>query len=72
MHTYGVVITVAGHTYSYHVPTKQAVRDLFYGCTAEVTDIRVLEETHQHYTTTFREMSYREIRQILEDTLVAA
>lgn len=72
MHTYGVVVTAGGHTYSFHVPTLEAVREVFLGCTAEVTDFRVLEETHQHTTTTFREMSYREVRQILEGTLVAA
>lgn len=72
MHTYGVVITVAGTTYSFHVPTREAVRELFLGCTSAVEDFRVTEQTHQHTTTTYREMTYREVRQIIEGSRVAA
>ena len=72
MHTYGVTITVAGTTYSFHVPTREAVRDLFLGCTAAVEDFRVWEETHNHTAVAFREMTYREVRQIIEGSLVAA
>lgn len=73
MQTYGVALTVDNHPYSFHVPTLEAVRELFLGCTSAVQSFRVWEET---YTvgegTTFREMTYREVRQIIEGTLVAA
>lgn len=72
MKTYGVVITVAGANYSFHVPTLEAVREVFLGCTAGVDDFRVWEETHVHTATTFREMTYREVRQIIEGSRVAA
>ena len=70
--SYGVVLTVAGHTYSFHVNSREDVRDLFLGCTASVEDFRVTEQSHDHTTVTYREMTYREVRQIIEGSPVAA
>ena len=59
--TYGISLTVEGHTYCYHVLTLEGVRGLFASVQAPVEDFSVIEETGR----THRELGFSEIAEIL-------
>ena len=61
MNTYAVALTVEGHPYSFHVPSKDAVRDLIAGVTGQIQVVEMWEETHVHTKTSFRKMERSEV-----------
>lgn len=66
--TYGVSITIEGHTYNFHVSTPEGVRGIFASIQAPVEEFSVVEEIGR----THRELGFTEISEMLAPTYAAA
>lgn len=61
MHTYAVAITVDSVQYNFHIPSKDAVRDLIAGVTGQIQVVEMWEETHTGFDISFRKMERSEV-----------
>lgn len=66
--TYGITITIEGHTYAFHVSTEEGVRGLFACVQAPIQDFTVTEEIGRSH----RELGFSEIARILSPDYAAA
>jgi hypothetical protein len=68
MKTYGISLVANGVEYNFHVDNTAKVRELFEGCN-RVTRFDVVEQTHEGLHTEYRTMHYREVAEMLFDTV---